>query len=168
MKTMSQKEAYIKEFQEKLSKANLVVVAGCSGVQVNDMTALRKAVRESGSEIRVVKNTLLSRALADTPMEALKEHMKGNNVVTLGYDDPIAPVKAMFEFAEKSKNFVFKAGFMDGEMLDVEKLTVLSKIPGKKELFGMLASAVQGPIRKLACAIDAVRKKREEEAPQAA
>ena len=167
MKDLSKKEAYVKEFQEKIGKAQVVVLANCEGVQVSDMTALRKAVRETGSEIRVVKNTLLCRAFHDTPMAELEKSVKGNTAVTFGYDDPIAPVKALFAFADKAKKFTFKAGFMDGEVLDVAKLTALSKIPGKKELYTMLASAVQGPIRKFACVIDALRKKREEGAAPA-
>ena len=167
MKDLSKKEAYVKAFQEKIAKAQVVVLANCEGVQVSDMTALRKSVRETGSEIRVVKNTLLCRAFHDTPMAELEKSVKGNTAVTFGYEDPIAPVKALFAFADKAKKFTFKAGFMDGEVLDVAKLTALSKIPGKKELYTMLASAVQGPIRKFACVIDALRKKREEAAAPA-
>ncbi|MEW6713018.1 MAG: 50S ribosomal protein L10, partial [Candidatus Riflebacteria bacterium] len=84
--------------------------------------------------------------------------------VTFGYDDPIAPVKALYEFTQKAKKFTFKAGYMDGKPLTVDQLNALSKIPGRKELLSMLASAVQGPIRKLACVLDALRKKREEAA----
>ncbi len=168
MKDITYKKAYIKEFAEKLAKAQVVVLANCEGVKVSEMTALRKSVRETGSELRVVKNTLLCRAMTDTPMKELEAHMKGSTAVTFGYDDPIAPVKALFEFAASAKKFTFKAGFMDGQALDVDQLTTLSKIPGRKELYGMLASAVQGTIRKFACVIDSLRKKREEaEAPAA-
>ena len=167
MKDLSKKEAYVKEFQEKISKAQVVVLANCEGITVTNMTALRKSVRETGSELRVVKNTLLCRAFHDTPMADLEKHVKGNIAVTFGYEDPIAPVKALYAFADKDKKFVFKAGFMDGEILDVTKLAALSKVPGKKELYSMLASAVQGPIRKFACVIDALRKKKEEGAAPA-
>jgi len=114
LKDISNKEAYVKEFAEKLAKSQVVVLANCEGVQVSDMTALRKAVRETGSELRVVKNTLLCRALHNTPMKELEAHMKGSTAVTFGYKDPIAPVKALFEFADKAKKFTFKAGYMDG------------------------------------------------------
>jgi len=167
LKDISHKEAYVKEFAEKLAKSQVVVLANCEGVMVSEMTALRKAVRETGSELRVVKNTLLRRALHETQMKELEAHMKGSTAVTFGYNDPIAPVKALFEFADKAKKFTFKAGFMDGRALDVNQLTALSKIPGRKELYGMLASAVQGPIRKFACVIDSLRKKREEAAAPA-
>ncbi|GAB1353855.1 MAG TPA: 50S ribosomal protein L10 [Candidatus Rifleibacterium sp.] len=162
MKDLSNKEAYVKEFSEKLAKSQVVVLASCEGVTVSEMTALRKAVRESGAELRVVKNTLLCRALHTTPMKELEGHMKGNTAVTFGYNDPIAPVKALFDFADKAKKFTFKAGYMEGKLLNVADLTALSKVPGRKELLSMLASAVQGPIRKLAGVLDSLRKKREE------
>lgn len=162
LKDISKKEAYVKEFAEKLAKSQVVVLANCEGVKVSEITALRKAVRETGSEMRVVKNTLLCRALHNTPMTGLEPHMTGSIAVTFGYKDPIAPVKALFEFADKAKKFQFKAGFMDGMTLNVDQLTALSRIPGRKELYGMLASAVQGPIRKLACVMDSLRQKREE------
>ena len=167
MKDISKKEAYVQEFKDKLGKSQVVVVAACEGLKVSEVTSLRKSVREAKGEMRVVKNTLLRRALHETPMAKLEDQMVGNVAVTFGYDDPIAPVKVLSEFADKAKKFQFRAGFMDGQILDVNQLIALSKIPGKKELYTMLASAVQGPIRKFACAIDALRKKREEEAPAA-
>jgi large subunit ribosomal protein L10 len=167
LKDISKKEAYVQEFKDKLGKSQVVVVAACEGLKVSEVTSLRKSVREAKAEMRVVKNTLLRRALHETPMAELEKEMVGNVAVTFGYEDPIAPVKVLFDFADKAKKFQFKAGFMEGKLLNVDELTALSKIPGKKELYSMLASAVQGPIRKFACAIDALRKKREEEAPAA-
>ncbi|MFA7146836.1 MAG: 50S ribosomal protein L10, partial [Candidatus Riflebacteria bacterium] len=84
MKDISKKEAYVSEFKEKLSKSQVVVIASCEGLKVSEATALRKSVRESGSEIRVVKNTLLCRAFNGTPMAGLEDHMAGNIAVTFG------------------------------------------------------------------------------------
>lgn len=168
MKDLSKKEEYIKSFAEKLNKAQIVVLTGCEGVTVTEMTGLRKAVRESGSEMRVVKNTLICRALKGTQMAELEKHMKGSTAVTFGYDDAIAPIKALYSCVSKAPKLVFKAGFMEGRMLEPQELETLSKLPSRKELYSMLASAVQGPIRKLACIIDALREKREKEAAPAA
>jgi large subunit ribosomal protein L10 len=161
---ISKKEAYVNEFKEKIDKSQVIVIAACEGLKVSEVTALRKTIRESGSEMRVVKNTLLRRAFRDTPLGELEQHMVGNVAVTFGYEDPIAPVKALYEFSQKATKLKFKGGFMDGQVLDVEQLNAISKIPGKKELYGMVASAFQGPIRKFACVIDSLRQKREEEA----
>lgn len=162
MKDISHKEEYVKEFEAKLEKAGVIVLANCEGVTVSEMTELRKSVRETGSELRVVKNTLLRRALRNLKIEGLDGHMKGSTAVTFGYGDQIAPIKALYEFTQKAKKFTFKAGYMEGKALNVDELNTLSKLPGRKDLLSMLASAVQGPIRKLACVLDALRTKREE------
>lgn len=175
MKDTFNKEAYVKEFQEKLEKCAVVVLANCEGVKVTEMTQLRKAVRETGSEIRVVKNTLLIRALKNANMGDLEPHMKGSTAVTFGYSDPVSPVKALFDFAGKAKKFKFKAGFLEGSALDVNQLKALSTMPGRQELLGMVASCMQGPIRnivsvcqapirKFVYALDAVREKKEQQA----
>ncbi len=165
MKDISHKEEYVKEIQHKLEKAGLIVLADCEGVTVSEMTELRRAVRQTKAELRVVKNTLVARALHNLNINELEGYMKGATAVTFGYDDPVAPVKALYDFTQKAKKFTFKAGYMDGKPLTVDQINALSKIPGRKELLSMLASAVQGPIRKLACLLDALRKKRDETAP---
>ncbi|MGM0599023.1 MAG: 50S ribosomal protein L10 [Candidatus Rifleibacteriota bacterium] len=163
MKDISHKEEYVKKFQDKLDKAKIIVLADCEGVSVDKMTALRKSIREADSEIRVVKNTLLRRAMKNLELAELDEHMKGATAITFGYEeDVVAPAKALFNFTKEAKKFKFKAGYMDGKMLTAEQFATLSQIPGRTELFSMLASAVQGPIRKLACVLDALCKKREE------
>jgi large subunit ribosomal protein L10 len=163
LKDISHKEEYVKKFQEKLDKAKIIVLADCEGVSVDKMTALRKSIREADSEIRVVKNTLLRRAMKNLELAELDEHMKGATAITFGYDeDVVAPAKALFNFTKEAKKFKFKAGYMDGKMLTAEQFATLSQIPGRTELYSMLASAVQGPIRKLACVLDALREKREE------
>lgn len=162
MKDISNKERYVKEMQEKLEKAQIVVLANCEGVTVSEMTQLRRNIRQTNSELRVVKNTLLTRALHNANMNELKEYMKGATAVTFGYEDQVTPVKVLYDFTQKAKKFTFKAGFMDGKVLTVDQLNVLSQIPPRQDLLAMLASAVQGPIRKLACVLDALRLKREE------
>ena len=175
MKDNSKKEAYVKEFQEKLEKSAVVVLAGCEGVKVSEMTELRRAVRDTNSEIRVVKNTLLIRALKNANMGDLEPHMKGATAVTFGYEDPVSPVKALFDFAGKAKKFQFKAGFLEGSTLNADQLKALSTMPGRQELLGMVASCMQGPIRnivsvcqapirKMVYALDAIREKKEKQA----
>ena len=176
MPNYSKKEAYVKEFQDKIEKSAVVVLTNCEGIKVTDMTALRKAVRESGAEMRVVKNTLIVRALNNLGMESMTGYMKGATAITFGYEDPVSPVKALVDFAAKAKlkKFTFKAGYMEGKVLDTAQLEALSKLPGRKELLGMVASCFQGPlrnivsvcqapIRKFVYALDAVREKKEKE-----
>ena len=175
MSDYSKKEEYIGTYQKKLEKAKVIVLTSCEGVRVGEINALRKGVRESGAEIRVVKNTLVCRALKNLNLGELEPHMKGSTAITFGYDDPVAPVKALFDFADKCKTLKFKAGLLEGKLLSVNQLEGLSKLPGRQELLSMVASCMQGPlrnivsvcqapIRKLVYCLDAIRDKKEKEA----
>ena len=175
MNIIEKKQEYIKKFQEKLEKSAVIILANCEGVKVNDMTNLRRTIRETNSEIRIVKNTLMARAMNNAGMKELEPHMKGSTAVTFGYEDPVSPVKALFDFAGKSKKFTFKAGYLEGRTLDIAQLKALSTLPSRPELLSMTASCMQGPIRnivsvcqapirKLVYALDAIREKKEQQA----
>lgn len=175
MVDFSKKATYVEEFQEKLKKSQVIIVAGCEGVNVEQMTALRKDVRNSGAEIRIVKNTLLQRAAKNLGKEKLCEQLVGCTSITFGYTDPAAPVKVLFDFAGKAAKFKFKGGMLGEKMLSVSDLQALSRLPGKKQLLAMLASVFQGPlrnlvsvcqgpIRKMVYALDAIRQKKSKEA----
>lgn len=175
MGDISKKQEYVKTFQEKLEKSKVVVLSSIEGVTVGDMNELRKSVRETGSEIKVVKNTLVCRALDNLDMGDLNKHLTGSVAVTFGYDDPVSPVKALIDFAGKCKKFQFKAGMLGGSLVNTNQLIALSKLPGRQELLSMLASVMQAPIRKVVnvlqapirkfvSTLDAVREKKEKEA----
>ncbi len=172
MRDISNKEKYVEFFQDKLSKAKVLVLSSCEGVTVDQMTALRKNIRQTGDEIRVVKNTLVKRALHNLNIKDLDKYMEGSTAVTFGYSDPVAPVKTLFDFAGKAQKFVFKAGFMQEKLLSVKELETLSKLPGRTQLLSMLLSTMvgpirnmlsvcQGPIRKLVYALQAIKEKKE-------
>ena len=175
MGDLTKKQEYIDEFQKKIEKAKVLVLANCEGVNVGDITQLRADIRKTNSELRVVKNTLFKRALNSCDVTDLDQFMVGSTAVAFGYEDPVSPVKAMFDFADKAKKFSFKGGLLDGKMLTVAQLENLSKLPGRHELLTMVASCMQGPIRnivsvmqgpirKFVYALDAVREKKEKEA----
>jgi large subunit ribosomal protein L10 len=175
MRDLTKKNSYIKLFQEKLEKAKVLVFSNCSGVTVEDINVMRREVRKTGSESRVVKNTLLQRALHNLKIDGLDGFLSGSTLVTFGYEDPVAPVKALFDFADKCKKFSFKGGYLQGKVLDTNQLKSLSTLPGRKELLGMVASVMQGPIRnlvsvtqgpirKLVYALEAIREQKEKAA----
>ncbi len=175
MRDISKKEQYVKEFKAKLEKAKVVILSSVEGVTVDQMTLVRKNLRQNGDEMRVVKNTLLRRAFHDMKMEGLEKFMTGSTAVIFGYSDPVAPVKTLFDFAEKAQKFQFKAGLLGDSMLTVKQLESLSKLPGRTQLLSMLLSTMvgpirnmvsvcQGPIRKLVYAVQAIREKKEKAA----
>ena len=179
MRDISKKETYVKGFLAKLQKAKVVILANCEGVNVDQMTLLRKNMRQIGDEVRVVKNTLFSRALKDVKMDGLEKFMTGSTAITFGYSDPVAPAKVIFDFAQKAQKFQFKAGMLGVSMLTPAQLEALSKLPNRDQLLSMLLSTMlgpirnvlsvmQGPIRKLVYAVEAIRQKKEKETASAA
>jgi large subunit ribosomal protein L10 len=175
MVNTTKKAQYVSEFTKKLEKSKVVVVGSAEGLSVEEMNAMRKSIRANGDETRVVKNTLITRALDNLKHEELSKLCTGSTLMVFGYSDPVSPVKALFDFADKAKKFKFKGGMLGDKVLSVAELEALSKLPGREQLLGMLLSCMngpirnmvsvtQGPIRKMVYALQALKEKKEKEA----
>jgi len=149
VRNLTKKSAYVDEFEKKIAKAKVMILSSVEGVDVEQMNALRKSIRTLGDESRVVKNTLIKRAMKKLNHEGLNQYLEGSTLVTFGYTDPVAPVKALFDFADKAKKFQFKAGMLGDKVLSVAELEALSKLPGREQLLSMLLSVLQGPMRNM-------------------
>lgn len=158
-KKRQSKAAYIDEFQKKMEKAKVVVLAGCEGVTVDEMTRLRRDIRKLGDETRVIKNTMLHRACQNLKHDSVLPFLTGSTMMTFGYHDPVAPVKALFDFAQKATKLKFKAGLLGDQFLSVKELENLSKLPGREQLLSMVLSCMQGPIRNMVGVLAAVPRK---------
>ena len=159
-KILSQKQAYVKELEEKLKNSVAGVVVDYKGISVADDTKLRRELREAGVEYTVVKNTMLRFAIAGLGYTEMEKVLEGSTAVAISKEDPIAAAKILGKYAEASKGkFSIKAGYMDGKEMDVAGVEELSKLPGKQELLSMLCSALQGNIRGLAVALNAIAEK---------
>ena len=159
-KILSQKQAYVKELEEKLKNSVAGVVVDYKGISVADDTKLRRELREAGVEYTVVKNTMLRFAIAGLGYTEMEKVLEGSTAIAISKEDPIAAAKILGKYAEASKGkFSIKAGYMDGKEMDVAGVEELAKLPGKQELLSMLCSALQGNIRGLAVALNAIAEK---------
>ncbi len=166
-KVLQQKQAYVADLTAKINGAVAGVIVDYSGITVADDTALRRQLREAGVEYAVVKNTLLKRAVDAANMSGLDDVMSGTTALALS-NDYVAAAKILCKYAESNEHFNVKAGFMDGEAIGADKVTELSKLPSKEGLLSMLLSVLNGPIRGLAVALNAIAEKEpaaEEAAP---
>ena len=163
-KVLQEKQAFVAQLAEQLSGAVAGVIVNYSGITVADDTALRRQLREAGVDYAVVKNTLLKRAAEAAHLEGLDDVLHGTTALATS-DDYVAAAKILCKYAEDSKTFEIKAGFMDGQVIDAGKVVELSKLPSKEGLLSMLLSVLNGPIRSLAVALNAVAEKGEEAAP---
>ena len=150
------KEQIVSELQEKLKKANLGVLTGFNAMNVEKMEALRNALRKNDAELKVVKNTLLGIASRDTGFSVLADHFKYPIAVVLSYKDPVAPTKALIEFAKKNPELEIKIGVLDGKLLSKQELIALAELPSREVLLGKLVSVMAAVPTSLVTVLSAV------------
>jgi len=144
------KTEVISGLHEKFSRAQIAILTEFLAVPVGEMTELRKLLRESNAELKVVKNRLAIRAAQDTPLEVVKDRFRGSLAVAIGYDDPIVPAKVLSDFIAKerrSQRIKIRSGVLEGNLVEADQLRDLANLPSRPQLLGMLLSAMQGPLQ---------------------
>lgn len=157
-----EKAAAVAELHEKFTRAKLAVMTECSGMEVNQITELRKQLRGAKAEFRVVKNTLAARAVEGTKLVGAKPHFKGPMALIIGYDDPVLPTKILRDFIKTDKRdekMKIMAGVLEGRLLQAPQLVAVANLPTKDVLLSMLLSALQGPTRGLVYALSGLLRK---------
>ena len=144
---LEQKQAVVAEVSGELAKAQTVILAEYRSITVRDMTELRKRARGSGVYLRVLKNTLARRAVADTPFKGLTEKMVGPLAYGIS-SDPVAAAKVLQGFAKDNEKFVIKAGAMPNVVMSAREVAELARMPSRQELLTKLAATLQAPIAK--------------------
>lgn len=158
--TKETKKKRVEELTEKLSKSKAFILTDFQGLTVAEISELRQAIKDSGGEYKVCKNTLFGIALADAPFkEQLESSLKGCTGVVFGYDDPVVVVKKAIEYSEKNEKFKLKQGVVEGKVYSPKELKEISKLPSKKVLLGMLIGGMSSPLSKMAYALKAVNLK---------
>ncbi|MCX5837189.1 MAG: 50S ribosomal protein L10 [Deltaproteobacteria bacterium] len=138
------KEQVAAELHEKLKDFKLAVLTGYSGMDVAKMMALRVVLRKTNTELRVVKNSLLSIASRETDFCALAEHFRGPLAVAIARGDVVETTKALVDFAKKNANLEIKAAVMSGKPLSREQIVILAELPSREILIGKLLSLMVG------------------------
>ena len=144
-KILNDKKAYVAELAEKIKNANVGVIVDYKGISVADATKLRKEMREAGASYQVVKNTLLKRALAEAGVEGLDNLLEGSTAIALG-EDYVSAAKALKTYADGSKTFKIKGGFVDGNIIDEEGVKTLASMPSKDEMIAHMLGSLNAPI----------------------
>lgn len=158
-KVLEQKKQQVATLSEKLEKAVAGVIVDYKGTTVADDTALRADLRKAGVDYAVVKNTLLTLALKGSPLEGLTSVLEGTTALAVSDEDCVASAKILSEFASKHDNFKIKGGFLEGEIISLEKIDSLAKLPSREVLLATVAAAFQAPMASFARAINAIVEK---------
>ena len=156
----TQKFVEVAELKKTFSTATSAVVIEFKGLVVSKDTAFRKSVRESKAQYRVSKNTLLRLAVKDTSFEALGGSFKGSSAIATTSADVIALAKAINGFLKDNPAATFKAGIMDGKLINAQELKVLAELPSREVLIAKLLFLMMYPISGLAVALEGIRKQK--------
>jgi large subunit ribosomal protein L10 len=160
---LNDKKAVVAEVSAQVAGAQTIAVAEYRGIEVGDLTVLRKKARESGVYLRVLKNTLVRRAVADTQFAGLADQLVGPLIYSISAD-PVAAAKVLNDFAKTNDKLVLKAGSYAGKVLDKAGVQALASVPSREELLSKLLYVMQAPVAGFVRALDALAKQREEAA----
>lgn len=158
---LNDKKAVVAEVSAQVANAQTIVVAEYRGIEVTDLTVLRKKARESGVYLRVLKNTLVRRAVAGTEFAGLADQMVGPLIYSVSAD-PVAAAKVLADFAKTNDKLVLKAGSYAGKVLDKAGVQALASVPSREELLSKLLYVMQAPVAGFVRGLAALAAQREE------
>jgi large subunit ribosomal protein L10 len=142
---LEEKQAVVAEIGAQVAQAQAIVVAEYRGLGVAAMTDLRKQARGSGVYLRVLKNTLARRAVAETPFAGLSDKLVGPLAYGIS-SDPVKVAKVLHEFAKGNDKFVIKAGALANLVMSAKDVANLASMPSREELIAKLMGTMQAPI----------------------
>ena len=140
----------VADIRERLEGAEAVFFTEYRGLSVKAVQDLRRSLRESGAEYRVVKMTLAKLAAGEAGMEGLDEFLSGPTALAFAHGDPVATAKALKDFSKDNAVFVLKAGYLSGDILTPEEVSRLADLEPRDVLLAMIAGAVKAPLFKAA------------------
>ena len=155
---LDEKKALVAEVGATVATAQAMVLAEYRSLEVGEITKLRAKARGAGVYLRVLKNTLARRAVAETPFAGLAQHMKGPLVYGMS-PDPVAVAKVLHEFAKANEKFVITAGAMPNQVMSAKEVASLASLPSRQELLAKLLGTMQAPIAKFVQTLNEVPSK---------
>jgi large subunit ribosomal protein L10 len=156
MKDKEQKKKDIDALRQDLEKAQNLFVTGYEKLRVDQDFELRKIVRGAGGKYRVVKNNLAGKASEGTASEQILKDLRGMTSLAYTTGDPVALAKALTTYAKANPTFTFKAGVVEGRVIDVKAINDLATMPSKEEIFAKLLFLINAPAQRLVTAMNAV------------
>ncbi|MEO3947970.1 50S ribosomal protein L10 [Gorillibacterium sp. CAU 1737] len=160
-KILESKQEQVSVVSGKLKDSSTTVVVDYRGLNVSQVTELRKQLREAGVEFEVLKNTLVRRATADAELSELNQYLTGPTAIAFSNEDAIAPAKILADFAKKNDKLNIKGGVVEGKVVGFDQIKALADLPSREGLLSMLLSVLQAPMRNFALAVKAVSEKQE-------
>ncbi len=156
VQVLEQKQAIVSALAEKIKSSVAGVLVDYKCINVEDDTKLRADLRKAGVEYSVIKNTLIKKAFDEVGYEGLKDCLKGMTAFAISQDDQIAAAKILANYAKDHENFVLKAGYVDGNLLDQKGVMELAETPSKEVLVGRMLGSMQSSLYGFVYALQAI------------
>jgi len=167
-KVLEQKQQVVNELADRISGSVAGIIVSYEGINVSDDTKLRKDLREAGVKYTVVKNTLIKRAAEKAGLNGIEGVLNGTSAIATSAEDYVAAARILQKFADGHKTFEVKTGYLDNEVISLEKIQSLAKLPSREVLLANVLGAFQAPIASFARAVQAIVDKDGEAAPEEA
>lgn len=161
-KLLKQKKAQVEELAAKLKNAKSVVLADYRGLTVEQDTNLRKALRDSGVEYKVIKNSIINFAAKDSDLAGLEKYLQGPTAIAISTTDPVIPSKLLAKYAKDFDKLEIKGGMVEGNIIDTKGVEELASTPSREDLLAKFIGSLQSPLYGLAAAINAIAEKQEQ------
>jgi len=146
MRTKEQKKEIVKNLAVKIESSKGVVFSDFKGLSVKDMTELRKNLRADGTEMKVLKKTLITLALKDAGIEFDATKLEGQIAIAVSDQDEVMPARVIAKFAKANENLKIAGGLLGKEILSKEEVEDLAKLPSKEELLAKLVGSINAPV----------------------
>jgi len=156
MKKKEDKQKDVEALRQDLARLQNLFVTGYEKLRVDQDFELRKVVRGVGGKYRVVKNNLAEKASEGTPAEQVLKGLRGMTSVAYTSNDPVALAKALTAYAKANPTFTFKAGIVEGRVIDVKEINDLATMPSKEQIFSKLLYLINAPAQRLVTIMNAV------------
>ena len=156
MSTKAFKSEKISQMKEKIEKAKVAIVTDYKGLSVEEITKLRRSIQKEDGDYMVTKNTLAKIAVKGTEYEVLTDALTGPVAIAFGFEDQVAPAKALAKFIKESKNGEILAAAMDGKLLSAAEAKALASLPSKQEIYAKMLGCINSPASGIANSINAV------------
>jgi len=155
----SEKEQSVRELTDRFKQAQFAVLTDYCGLTVAQLTELRRTLRESQAEMKVVKNTLAQLAIQDTELKILKDYFSGTVAAITSSGDPVGPSKVLVKFAKDIEKFKVKVGFLSGKLLSQKEIEALSKLPSREQMLATLLGSMKAPVQNYVSVLSALSRK---------
>ena len=163
----------VEEIKEKINESQIIILADYRGLSVNEVSELRKQLKGSNTQFKVYKNSLFSRAIKEQDYyDDVASFMVGPTACAFNSSDPVGPAKILVDFAKQHDKLSIKGGILDSNIIDIDKINYLTKLPSREVLLSKMLGALNSPISglvtslhgiptKLVHALEAIRKQKE-------